>query len=195
MLATESGKFALKNCWHYFTKPLHFKWSVGGFRQLSIIKGLNILLLIALITTSCAPATQRTTDPVADTTINPSSQQTTQENYQFPEFAQPESREAERSSYEEQNISAPANQSTPIMFIENVGQFDPRARFQVNGASATIFLSDNEIWFALLETIKEEREPSGRFGPLVNRRDQKTNQMLWSTTVTSAKTTSKYNQG
>jgi len=42
--------------------------------------------------------------------------------------------------------------SSPIMFIENVGQLDPRARFQVRGEFGTIFLTDDAMWIVLLES-------------------------------------------
>ncbi len=39
----------------------------------------------------------------------------------------------------------------PVMFIENVGQFDSDARFQVRGGNGSIYLADDAIWFTLLE--------------------------------------------
>ena len=44
-----------------------------------------------------------------------------------------------------------ALESAPLMFIENVGQFDEHARFQVRGSNATIYLTDDGIWFTILE--------------------------------------------
>ncbi|MBC8248746.1 MAG: SBBP repeat-containing protein [Anaerolineales bacterium] len=41
--------------------------------------------------------------------------------------------------------------SSPVMFIENVGQFDERARFQVRDGLYTIWLTDNAIWITLVE--------------------------------------------
>jgi hypothetical protein len=37
------------------------------------------------------------------------------------------------------------------MFIENVGQFDERARCQVRGANRTIWLAEDSIWVTMLE--------------------------------------------
>ncbi|MBI2332154.1 MAG: hypothetical protein HYU84_08355, partial [Chloroflexi bacterium] len=38
-----------------------------------------------------------------------------------------------------------------LMFIENIGQFDKRALFQAQTGKATIYISQNEIWFSYLE--------------------------------------------
>ena len=53
---------------------------------------------------------------------------------------------------------APAGQEVPLphgwgdgslLFVENVGQFDPRARFQVYGGDGTLWLTDDGLWIAL----------------------------------------------
>lgn len=44
-------------------------------------------------------------------------------------------------------ISRPA----PVMFIENTGQFASGARFLVRGTNATLYLSDDALWFTFLE--------------------------------------------
>ena len=49
--------------------------------------------------------------------------------------------------------SAFANNTTsgaPLMFIENTGQFDPRARFEMRGASETMWLTEDAIWITVL---------------------------------------------
>ncbi len=46
---------------------------------------------------------------------------------------------------------ATALQSAPVMFVENVGQFDSRARFQAHGGNATLHLADDAIWLTVLE--------------------------------------------
>jgi phosphatidylserine/phosphatidylglycerophosphate/cardiolipin synthase-like enzyme len=48
------------------------------------------------------------------------------------------------------------------MFIENMGQFDSRVRFQA-AEDATIYFTDHDIWFVLLEprTISEEKGSRG----------------------------------
>jgi hypothetical protein len=46
---------------------------------------------------------------------------------------------------------ASAPDRAPLMFIENVGQFDQRARFQVYGGNATLYLAEGALWFTVLE--------------------------------------------
>lgn len=41
--------------------------------------------------------------------------------------------------------------SSPVMFIENVGQFADGARFQVRGGDRTIWLGEDAIWVTVLE--------------------------------------------
>lgn len=55
---------------------------------------------------------------------------------------------------------AEAFRSAPIMFIENVGQFDAKARFQVQGESGAIFLAQGAIWATLLEAKSLTSNPT-----------------------------------
>ena len=55
-----------------------------------------------------------------------------------------------------------ALQSTPPMFIENVGQFDERACFQVGGGGRTIWLAEEALWISIFEQESEGAEKSGR---------------------------------
>jgi hypothetical protein len=41
--------------------------------------------------------------------------------------------------------------SSPVMFIENVGQFDGGAQFQVRGGDGTIWLAESALWITVLE--------------------------------------------
>lgn len=43
-------------------------------------------------------------------------------------------------------------QNPSVMFIENVGQFDAKARFQVRGGNGTMWLADDALWLTLLES-------------------------------------------
>lgn len=52
-------------------------------------------------------------------------------------------------------------ETASLMFIENVGQFDPRARFQVRGAGETLWLAEDAIWITV---VKEKEEMSGSGG-------------------------------
>jgi hypothetical protein len=46
------------------------------------------------------------------------------------------------------SAAAQAPADAPLLFVENVGQFDARARFQVRGASEVLWLADDAIWLA-----------------------------------------------
>ncbi|MBI2863898.1 MAG: SBBP repeat-containing protein [Chloroflexi bacterium] len=41
--------------------------------------------------------------------------------------------------------------SSPVMFVENVGQFDDGVRFQVRGGDRTIWLADDAIWVTIVD--------------------------------------------
>ena len=47
-----------------------------------------------------------------------------------------------------------------LRFVENVGQFDERARFQVLGGPATTWLSEDAIWISLAERTAPAGHPS-----------------------------------
>jgi hypothetical protein len=61
-------------------------------------------------------------------------------------FVQPAAQRAD-----EETASMGALETAPAMFIENVGQFDERARFQVHGGDRTIWLAEDAIWVTILE--------------------------------------------
>lgn len=52
-------------------------------------------------------------------------------------------------------------QSSPVMFIENVGQFDENARFKVHGSNVGLWGASDALWITLLEAPDKEdlREP------------------------------------
>ncbi|MGC9399936.1 MAG: hypothetical protein ACP5HM_12470 [Anaerolineae bacterium] len=37
-----------------------------------------------------------------------------------------------------------------LLFVENVGQFDARARFQVRGGPATLWLAEDALWVTVM---------------------------------------------
>jgi pimeloyl-ACP methyl ester carboxylesterase len=51
-----------------------------------------------------------------------------------------------------------ALQDMPLMFIENVGQFDESVRFQVRGGLGTIWLTDEAIWMTAFERPDPEAQ-------------------------------------
>ena len=47
---------------------------------------------------------------------------------------------------------ADAFRSSPVMFIENAGQWDDRAKFQVwGGTDGTMWLAEDAIWITVME--------------------------------------------
>lgn len=52
-----------------------------------------------------------------------------------------------------------ASKSAPVMFIENTGQFNDGARFQVRGGNGTIWLAEDAIWVTLLEQRQAANSP------------------------------------
>jgi hypothetical protein len=54
--------------------------------------------------------------------------------------------------------AAEAPHDGPVMFIQNVGQFDERARFQVRGTDRTVWLTENSIWVTVLGPVQDEAE-------------------------------------
>ncbi len=46
---------------------------------------------------------------------------------------------------------APASRGIPLIFIENVGQFDQRVHFQARSGNTTLFLTDDALWVSLTE--------------------------------------------
>gem|GEM_PF-2081584 len=51
----------------------------------------------------------------------------------------------------ENQKTANSDFGTSTVFIENIGQFDPRARFQTQANGANVYFSENAVWFTLLE--------------------------------------------
>lgn len=43
--------------------------------------------------------------------------------------------------------------NSPVMFIENVGQFDEGARFQVRGGNGALWLADDALWITIVEPL------------------------------------------
>ncbi len=57
-----------------------------------------------------------------------------------------------------------ALQGAPLMFVENVGQFDAGVRFQVRRGNTTIYLADHALWFTILERGGEGAGEQGSRG-------------------------------
>jgi hypothetical protein len=52
------------------------------------------------------------------------------------------------------NVSTPAQEliQGPLMFVENVGQFDPAVRFQVPAGNRTVWLTETGFWMTAFQT-------------------------------------------
>jgi hypothetical protein len=68
---------------------------------------------------------------------------------------------SEPSSPTDTPVSSAA--TLPLLFIENVGQFDPAARFQVRGAQGGLTLTDDALWLTALKV--EARDAAGQSAP------------------------------
>lgn len=55
---------------------------------------------------------------------------------------------------------AAALHGSPVMFIENVGQFAESARFQERGGDRTIWLAEDGLWVTVLEKPSSPQPPS-----------------------------------
>ena len=51
-------------------------------------------------------------------------------------------------------------QSAPVMFIENIGQFDDDARFHLRGGDYDLWLADNALWINVLEAAPPQSPPT-----------------------------------
>jgi hypothetical protein len=63
------------------------------------------------------------------------------------------------------------------LFIENVGQFDPRALFQVWGGGQTLWITSDAIWITLVEPRKPS-EPTERGGLFPFREEEKSRKVV-----------------
>lgn len=77
----------------------------------------------------------------------------------------------------EQSYAAKSSPSTPLMFIENVGQLDESVHFEMNIHGNTIRLGDDALWITILEPsdqVSQSRDFAGKhvipFPDLINPR-------------------------
>lgn len=54
----------------------------------------------------------------------------------------------------------PQQLPSSVMFVENVGQFDPAVRFQVRGGGGLIWLTQNDIWLTFASPAGEQPIPN-----------------------------------
>jgi hypothetical protein len=143
--------------------------------NLSLRLVARVLLIAAILFNALTsnPISAQAEQEIASPASN-SSQAIDQKKSSVPIFEQPESRVDENTSdnmtfQKSSDLSNANTNNSPITFIENVGQFDPKVRFQAAAEGATIYYTDHDIWFVLLgpRTIGEDKEPHGnqRRGP------------------------------
>ena len=104
-------------------------------------RSLNLLLLLSLLVWPLQASAA--TRPAHDADIVTSPDAATQE-------APSGSVEVYAAGPDADDVVATLRES-PLLFIENVGQFDPAARFQVRGGGGTLWLADDALWITLLE--------------------------------------------
>jgi RHS repeat-associated protein/CSLREA domain-containing protein len=90
-----------------------------------------------------------------------SSLSTNEETVPVPAFERPQSRLGDNAPNENslQNLNDWADSkivNSPILFIQNVGQFDKRALFVARASNTNIYLAEKEIWFTVAEESKRE---------------------------------------
>ena len=54
--------------------------------------------------------------------------------------------------------------NSPVMFIENIGQFAEGARFQVRGGNGTLWLTDDALWITIVDPPAVSNQRSARSG-------------------------------
>ena len=129
---------------------------------------LSVLLFVSLLLSSCAPVNQSTSVPTPQS--NAPDQQSG--NYQPPVFTRPSARTGDNpgksnqpnpalqsnnqslSSANAMTQASASGKNAPLIFVENVGQFDQQARFQVQSGNTTVYFSDDAIWLNLLESAQ-----------------------------------------
>ena len=134
---------------------------------------IAVVLFNALApTVTVAQAKQAPVSALGTNSQSPKSDSKEQENHLIPTFKRPEPRivdnDADVSPLDTNNNSSADRVlknkvNRPLMFIENVGQFDQRALFVARGSNTNIYISKKEIWFTVVERIKEEKSDKHSF--------------------------------
>jgi len=124
---------------------------------------IAVILFNALVPTALAAEAKQTSVPQ----LNGRTLRIEQENSSIPAFERPEPRVGDQNSDllsshansdSQSNKAISNNIASPMMFIENVGQFDHRALFVARGPNTNLYLSEKEIWFTVLEKKEKPNE-------------------------------------
>ena len=127
-------------------------------RRISATLIIAVLALTALLILTALPQAGTAAPAVASLSTNP---KRTNESAAAHSFIR--SPFVDSSPGTTARVSA-ALRSSPVMFIENVGQFDEHARFQVRGGMGNMWLAEDAIWVTVLEKPSSPQPPSPKFG-------------------------------
>lgn len=124
-----------------------------------------VLVLVSNFGTLAVPASAKApeqVDPVE------SSHQADTTNYIPPHFVHPVPRIATQSSERPNRQTVDKVKSTgrtPIMFIENIGQFDQKALFQTQGGQGPAIFASDALWFSIQKPLDSEAAESAVGNP------------------------------
>ncbi|HEU0293373.1 MAG TPA: SBBP repeat-containing protein [Anaerolineales bacterium] len=132
-----------------------------------VIRVLLIVMIVFNPLTSSTVFAQKNQGSISVT--SPNTQKTGQENASIPTAGLPNNN-IESSVESQQTADTKSTPST--IFIENVGQFDQRAEFLVQGSNANIYLAQNEIWFTIIEGPKKEKRQQNTFDDRISQKEK-----------------------
>ncbi len=119
---------------------------------------LNILIMFSMIVPNLPSNSPRLSEPgeaIYDLSGRPwsNSKYAAPATSQRPTIsrAQPRVGERPQPGMDTQSVDQNSTPGASLMFIENVGQFDSKAEFAVQGAMGTVLLSQSEIWITYFE--------------------------------------------
>ena len=117
--------------------------------NLSLRNVIRVLLMAVIVSNALASSTAFAQAKQESTTaMGPNIQETEQEHRTISTDARPS--DGTEGAVESQP-TAKAEFGRSAAFVENVGQFDPRARFQAQVNGTDMYFSEDAIWFTLLE--------------------------------------------
>jgi len=126
------------------------------------VLALTALLILTALPRASAAAPRLERQPLESlSALNTA--ETTEHSASISTFGAPSAASAVQSPGMTTRVSA-ALRSAPVMFIENVGQFDERARFQVRGGMGTMWLAEDAIWVTVFEQGSRGAEEQGSGG-------------------------------
>ena len=145
--------------------------------SLLAIKCLDVFVILSMILQSFAvavtPATAESIDTVnekaAEQMVKSPETEVVERPYQAPEYEHPEAVIGEHTLAQEEIVEVEAQKDqqaspTPILFIENVGQFDEKAAFIAQVDQGQTFISNDAIWLKLSNPTKDSEQVASKEG-------------------------------